>query len=64
MAILEGGHIVPPRTQATSRSPAPLGLKETGTAEKLKVFQSPPKNKNMKYEHFFSPSSGIIACIF
>ena len=27
MAILEGGHIVPPlRTQATSRSPAPLGL--------------------------------------
>ena len=29
MAILEGGHIVPPpRTQATSRSPAPLGLKD------------------------------------
>ena len=27
MAILEGGHIVPTRTQATSRSPAPLGLK-------------------------------------
>ena len=26
MAIIEGGHIVPPRTQATSRSPAPLGL--------------------------------------
>ena len=27
MAILEGRHIVPPpRTQATSRSPAPLGL--------------------------------------
>ena len=26
MAILEGGHIVPPHTQATSRSPAPLGL--------------------------------------
>ena len=27
IAILEGGHIVPnPRTQATSRSPAPLGL--------------------------------------
>ena len=26
MAILEGGHIVPPRTQATSRSPAPLGI--------------------------------------
>ena len=47
MAILEGGHIVPPRTQATSRSPAPLGLKETGTAEKLKVFQSPQKIKNM-----------------
>ena len=26
MAILEGEHIVPPLTQATSRSPAPLGL--------------------------------------
>ena len=26
MAILEGGHIVPPSTQATCRSPAPLGL--------------------------------------
>ena len=26
MAILEGGHIVPPCTQATSRSPTPLGL--------------------------------------
>ena len=26
MAILEGGNIVPPRTQAISRSPAPLGL--------------------------------------
>ena len=26
MAILEGGHIVPPCLQATSRSPAPLGL--------------------------------------
>ena len=26
MAILDGRHIVPPRTQATSRSPAQLGL--------------------------------------
>ena len=34
MAILGGGHIVhivpPPRTQATSRRPAPLGLKKLG----------------------------------
>ena len=28
IAILEGGHILPPRTQATSRCPAPLGLKD------------------------------------
>ena len=38
MAILEGGHIVPPRTQATSRSPAPLELTTKGTSDWTKTF--------------------------
>ena len=42
MAILEGGHIVPPRTQATSRSPAPLGLKSLGgNTQSNRVIGSP-----------------------
>ena len=38
MAILEGGHIVPrPRTQATSRSPGPLGLTKIELMSRFKL---------------------------
>ena len=38
MAILEGRHIVPPRTQATSISPVPLGLIYRLTRGSLTLF--------------------------
>ena len=64
MAILEGGHIVPPRTQATSRSPAPLGLnhnEERSSSIKKKIdMESPLENALCKYitiKHRISPKS-------